>query len=175
MLLDAADAAGDPLDVELRLALDGAAVRPLLRRHRLPPGDRLGQRIPPCQPDEDRGREDRLEHLPVGETTHAATKAQQVQEHLDLVPVELDPECPGAARVPGAADEVVVEAAPREARHDLLAERLAEVLRGAPNQPGVGEQVAEHRRARARRRADEERPLDPGSLDPAAQRPDVSG
>ena len=98
-----------------------------------------------------------------------------MQEDLDLVPVELDPERAGTARVLRAVDQVVVEAAAAQPRHDLAAEDLAEVLAGAPHEARVGEQVAEHRRARARRRADEEGALDARGLDPRAQSRDVLG
>src|SRR5439155_20823209 len=89
---------------------------------------------------------------------------------LDLVPVELDPQHAGAARVLRAADQVVVEPAAAQPRRDLAAERLAEVLAGAPDETGVGEQVAEHRRAGPRSRADEEGAIDARGLDPPTQR-----
>src|SRR5207245_2700961 len=86
------------------------------------------------QPDEARRREDCRDHLPVRQAAQAAAEPQQVQEDLDLVPVELDPERAGTARVLRAVDQVVVEAAAAQPRHDLAAEDLAEVLAGAPHE-----------------------------------------
>ena len=83
-------------------------------RPRLPPRDALRDRVLAPQVDVSRVRQDRIDGLSVA-VRRASERAQEREEALDLVPVQLEPEDSGAARVGSALLQVADGSATRPA------------------------------------------------------------
>ena len=112
VLLHALDALVDAVEVEHRLARRVAAADPGAGRPRLPPRDALRDRVLAAEVDVPRLREHGLDHLAVA-GRRPTERAQERKEALDLVPVQLEPEDSGSARVGSALLQVADGSAAR--------------------------------------------------------------